>query len=310
MRKQNLNNPSPDEHYKNHPMAGWVGYKDSAGEDIWKISSLPRSRKERLPTKTTTDGGKSSTSQRLMIASRRMSKNSSAFLLMLVVALIFPLVSSWNLPFMRLNAISTRREALKAGFSGASVLALTRPSAASAKNLPDSTGADLSKVGTVDALVPVVSLQKSLITIKTALEKDWEAVVKAKDTTPGEIPLEEKQFKAIFDAYSNPVSYKQKFVDQNSFLVYYSKGFDGPGRPSIESDLPEKQTLQYGARNEAWVAWDDFLAELRFARSNPNESSEVDLLLAITKAIGAIDEYLEQAPAEDVSDARALVRRQ
>lgn len=33
------------------------------------------------------------------------------------------------------------------------------------------------------------------------------------------IPRNERAFKLIFDAYSDPVSYKQKFLDQNAFLV-------------------------------------------------------------------------------------------
>jgi len=33
------------------------------------------------------------------------------------------------------------------------------------------------------------------------------------------IPRDENDFKRIFDSYSTPVSYKQKFLDQNAFLV-------------------------------------------------------------------------------------------
>jgi hypothetical protein len=107
------------------------------------------------------------------------------------------------------------------------------------------------------------------------------------------IPTTEQSFKSIFDAYSDPISYKQRFVDQNAFLVYYTKGFDGPGRPSMESDLPVKQTFQYGARNDAWNAWDDFLAELTFQRKNPKEADPEDLSKLIGRAITAIDSYLE-----------------
>ena len=34
------------------------------------------------------------------------------------------------------------------------------------------------------------------------------------------IPRDENDFKRLFDSYSTPVSYKQKFLDQNAFLVY------------------------------------------------------------------------------------------
>lgn len=77
-------------------------------------------------------------------------------------------------------------------------------------------------------------------------------------------------------------------MDQNAFLVYYSKGFDGLGRPSIESDLPVKQTIQYGTRNDAWVAWDDFRAELAFQRQNRSEANQDDLSKLLAKVIVAI----------------------
>jgi hypothetical protein len=143
------------------------------------------------------------------------------------------------------------------------------------KNMPEPSTADTSKTGTVEAMVPVILLEKQLGRIKSSLEADVSlGSLKNIDSLMRNIPSEEKTFKAIFDAYSDPVSYKQKFVEQNAFLVYYSKGFDGPDRPNIESDLPVKQTLQLGARNDAFVSWDDFLAELNFARSNPTSSTK------------------------------------
>lgn len=130
------------------------------------------------------------------------------------------------------------------------------------------------------------------------------------------IPSQENRFKAIFDAYSDPVSYKQKFVDQNAFLVYYTKGFDGPGRPSIESDLPVKQTMQYGARNDAWVAWDKFLAEWAFQKRNTifrnSEGSsslairaeEYELTTPLEEALTAIDNYLAVSGVSDRGTAK------
>lgn len=95
---------------------------------------------------------------------------------------------------------------------------------------------------------------------------------------PATIPTDEKRFKALFDAYSDQVSFKQKFLDQNAFLVYYTKGFDGPGRPSIEADLPTKQPRQFGARNEAWVAWASFMAEVDYQRENPQDVDQEEFL--------------------------------
>jgi hypothetical protein len=75
--------------------------------------------------------------------------------------------------------------------------------------------------------------------------------------------------------------------------VYYTKGFDGPGRPSIESDLPVKQTLQYGARNDAWIAWNDFLVEMEYQRNTPQESDAKELLKLIRQSVDAVDKYLQ-----------------
>ena len=153
-----------------------------------------------------------------------------------------------------------------------------------------------AKVGTVDALVPIVELRHAL---REAAKKSQD--VKTVSDVLSRIPKQEIAFKQVFDEYSDPVSYKQKFVDQNAFLVYYTKGFDGPNRPSIESDLPEKQTLQFGARNDAWIAWSDLQAELNFAESHPGDENDVSKL--VTSTLEAIDAYLKLAPPEDTSTA-------
>ena len=91
--------------------------------------------------------------------------------------------------------------------------------AAMARNLPVSTGADLKKVGTVQALTPIVSIRYSLSKLETHLSKSERIDIQDYD-----IPTIEENFKRLFDAYSDPVSYKQKFLDNNAFLVYYTKG--------------------------------------------------------------------------------------
>lgn len=165
-----------------------------------------------------------------------------------------------------------------------------------ARNLPEPTGASGTKTGTIEALIPIVQIRETLISAKSKLG-DWKAVSQALAS----LPQEEISFKVLFDEYSDPVSYKQKFLDQNAFLVYYTKGFDGPNRPSIESDLPEKQTLQFGARNEAWVAWNDLQAELAFVRKNPEDDNDVKEL--VCKTLEAVQVYLKLAPASDVANA-------
>jgi hypothetical protein len=171
---------------------------------------------------------------------------------------------------------------------------------AQARNLPASTGADTSQTGTVQTLVPMVSLRQSLKVVQSQL-----ATTTTQKPSLGSIPTNEQDFKRLFDAYSDPVSYKQKFLDQNAFLVYYSKGFDGPGRPSIEDKdgvVNERQTLQFGARNEAWIAWDNFLVELQFINDNDND---LDKYLQAT--IQALDAYLSLAPNQDIQQAKELL---
>ena len=185
---------------------------------------------------------------------------------------------------------------------------------ANANNLPSSTGADTSKVGTVDTLIPIVQLRVSLNNLLSQITNTFGPDL-LQNVQQRNLPTDETSFKKIFDAYSDPVSYKQKFVDQNAFLVYYSKGFDGPGRANIENDLPVKQTLQYGARNDAWVAMDDFLVELNYAAKqveNMSSSSsgsydKEDLLQPLKKVIQSIDNYLNLAPEEDLKDAMKRV---
>ena len=99
---------------------------------------------------------------------------------------------------------------------------------AAAANLPQSTGADLSKTGSIDTLVPIVAIKQGLESVKSQLvsksaetkllPEDCQAILKTILLQSG-IPRNENDFKKIFDAYSTKVSYKQKFLDQNAFLV-------------------------------------------------------------------------------------------
>lgn len=167
---------------------------------------------------------------------------------------------------------------------------------ADARNLPISNGADTSHTGTVDALKPIVLLRYSLSDLKLQLKNKLTLDLEGMPTT-------EAAFKRIFDAYSDPVSYKQKYLDQNAFLVYYTKGFDGPGRPNIEEDDgQEKQTLQFGTRNEAWINWENFLVELKFVGEQDN-----DALKYLDETLRNVDYYLKLAPPEDMREAKKAV---
>ena len=184
----------------------------------------------------------------------------------------------------------------------------------SAANLPLGTGADLSRTGSMYSLRPVVAIERNLVSAKLKLTK-------LNEVTPETctallrllsdcIPREENAFKRIFDAYSAPVSYKQKFLDQNAFLVYYTKGFDGPGRPSIEKyDTDSLQTLQYGFRNDAWEAMDDFFVEVEFYRDKSKGNNipldgKGELINLIDKVLASVDSYLRLVPVADLDEAR------
>ena len=213
---------------------------------------------------------------------------------------------------------TTRREILQSAI-GASYLMLMIPSIANADNLPSSNGADLSKTGTIDTLIPIVKMQQGISNAKSQLnEGSSTSSVASPQTctnllqtllTKSSIPRDEKQFKRIFDEYSTPVSYKQKFLDNNAFLVYYTKGYDGPGRGNIEDDATNNiQTMQYGARNDVWAAMDELYVELEYGGKQKDGdsslSSEGELVVLIDKVLKALDGYLSFAPVADVEEAK------
>lgn len=210
-----------------------------------------------------------------------------------------------------------RREVLFASLGAFLGLA---PLSASAANLPSSTGADLSKTGTVDTLVPIVAMQSSILGVRSLLQSEEEVTPETcslllQSLSMGEaVPRDETAFKRIFDAYSTPVSYKQRFLDQNAFLVYYTKGYDGPGRPNIEEDDGGDsglQTMQYGARNDAWAAMDELFVELEFGKRVKGEydGSKGELVQLFDKVSVALDAYLSLAPASDFEEATRRLQR-
>ena len=192
------------------------------------------------------------------------------------------------------------------GSVGNGALPTLQPNA-NAANLPTDTGASAAQRGTVAGLVPIVELQSALRAASAALP-DVGAVARALDA----VPTQEVAFKRTFDEFSEGVSYKQVWRDQNAFLVYYTGGFDGAGRPSIENDTPseERQRQQYGLRNEVWLAIADVRAELDFLRKS-DAASDVDgeVRAALRRADTALDSYLGLVPEQLLADARAAARR-
>ena len=100
-----------------------------------------------------------------------------------------------------------------------------------ARNLPASNGASGANRGEASTLVPILQMRN---TVELAIAQI--ANLEECETLLSKLPLIEKDFKKLFDEHSEGISYKQQFLDQNAFLVYYTKGFDGPGRPSIEEE--------------------------------------------------------------------------
>jgi hypothetical protein len=186
---------------------------------------------------------------------------------------------------------------------------------ASAANIPVSMGADLSRTATVETLVPIVRMEKALITAKSDLLAEAQAnsftpaTIKSVSKTIACIPTDQTLFKRAFDEYSDPVSYKQKFMDQNAFLVYYSKGFDGPDRPAMgtSQDSVPRQTLQYGARNDAANAMSDLFDELSFFEDGKSELA--DVTAPLERAISSFEAYLSYAPVADVDEARRQIAK-
>jgi hypothetical protein len=156
--------------------------------------------------------------------------------------------------------------------------------------------------------MPVIELHDHLRSLQSDLQRDPIAVLQ-RSLIDLRLPQDEKSFKQIFDAFSDPVSYKQRFLDQNAFLVYYTRGFDGPGRPSIEEDVNVKETFQYGYRNEAWVAYDELLDEWRFAQTHPLEFDPSDLTRPVSLAITSIEAYLGLAPTDIVMEGRSRLEK-
>ena len=84
------------------------------------------------------------------------------------------------------------------------------------RNLPEETGASRSNQGQISSLIPIVKMQKALEKALLAANSDNLPDTKSYLDL---IPSKEKDFKRLFDEYSQGVSYKQEYLDKNAFLV-------------------------------------------------------------------------------------------
>jgi hypothetical protein len=198
--------------------------------------------------------------------------------------------------------------ALLLAFLASNGLLLNAVPPASASNLPPSTGASSNQRATVAALSPILQIDDALSSAYKALP-DLRACVSALEA----VPREERSFKRAFDEYSEGVSFKQLYRNQNAFLVYYTQGFDGPGRPSIEEDSSKEmqQRAQYGLRNDAWLALADARDEATYLLTKAKATTDVDgeVRRALERARVAFDQYLALVPAEQLAEARQALAR-
>lgn len=209
------------------------------------------------------------------------------------------------------------------------------------KNLPDTYSSNnFQKVGTVEALYPIVQMKQSTIgiqnelslftslskeiLIKEALNELYNNIVvlttnnkndannkkeaqqssqfaDVANTKSVQIPINEASFKRIFDEYSTPISYKQQYLNNNAFLIYYTKGYDGRNRPNIETcdNSMMLQTIQYGLRNDIWIKWDELINELQYQISD-NDTNVQELITLLQQTIQILNQYLDQTPIDDV----------
>lgn len=161
-----------------------------------------------------------------------------------------------------------------------------------AANIPVSNGAIGNKRGTAEALQPIITIQSILQ--KAREDMDLGKINALLFKSPS-LPISEKEFKRIFDEYSFDISYKQQYLDKNAFVVYYTQGFDGPNRNSIETPTETEsiQTEQYFYRNEAWVALDEARSEVEYLVANPSESSDRrDLEKQLKNCYDAVSSYI------------------
>jgi len=104
----------------------------------------------------------------------------------------------------------TRRESiLSIACITAVPLIILLPSPSTAANLPENTGADLSRTGSIETLIPIIKMQQSLLDAKKKLSQrhdGYSGIVSADEckiimkSLFTAIPREEKAFKRMFDS--------------------------------------------------------------------------------------------------------------
>ena len=139
------------------------------------------------------------------------------------------------------------------------------PGLAVGANLPSDNGAKGDQRGTVAALVPIVRIASGIAQASRAVQAGkLQDAQKALDA----IPATEKPFKRLFDEYSEPISYKQKYKDSNAFVVYYTQGFDQCGNQPVRRAGLEVLFTILAASTQRESAWRLRTRRLRLTRPN------------------------------------------
>lgn len=175
-----------------------------------------------------------------------------------------------------------------------------------ASSLPVDNGASGAKKGTQEALDAVLALNDHLRRARAAAEReDIDGCLAALS----HVPADERAFKRVFDEYAEAPSFKTRWKDQNAFIVYYSRGFDGSNRPRLGSREEEvadpqlvRQSNQFAYRNQAWLGVDDAIATLLYIQRSTQTGSDEDggdmeeelktLRDDLTSAVQAVDNFV------------------
>lgn len=142
-------------------------------------------------------------------------------------------------------------------------------------------------------LIPIVQMRATLGKLKPAVadQKRWDELLIVLTTGP----FESREFKRIFNAYSDNIYYASGSSEANAYLL-------GGATPS------SAQTTQYLYRNEALRQIEELRDEIKYQKGLPSEQRETDVATeALQKALDAFDEYLKLAPAEEAKFARQAV---
>lgn len=142
-------------------------------------------------------------------------------------------------------------------------------------------------------LVPIVQMRATLNKVAPLLEDParWDALRAVLSTGP----FETREFKRIFNAYSDNIYYAADSPEANAYLL-------GGATPSTQ------QTTQYLLRNEALRQLGELRDELVYQQGLPRERRETEVAAeALAACLKAFEDYLKLAPPEQLKVAVGAV---